>query len=160
QHQPGRDAAGLRLCPTAALMRGASADWIAEWRLRRMRSVCRLRGERAMKTIRATAFLIAMALGLALPAAGQASSTSAGERHADNEAKSDDKVKEAQPPSKGFNEYENFRGMVNSFGSLLKLDSTLGYDFNQHIGVFAGIPLYFASDVHATPGQTMVHSAG
>jgi hypothetical protein len=61
---------------------------------------------------------------------------------------------------KGFNEYENFRGMVNSFGSLLKLDSTLGYDFNQHVGVFAGVPLYFASDSSGTPGQTRIRDAG
>ena len=47
---------------------------------------------------------------------------------------------------KGLNEYENFRGMVNSSGSLFKLDSTLGYDFNRYLGVFAGVPLYFAKE--------------
>jgi hypothetical protein len=63
-------------------------------------------------------------------------------------------------PVKGFNEYENFRGMVNSSGSLFKLDSTLGYDFNRYLGIFAGVPLYFANDSGRTPGQTRVHDAG
>ena len=53
----------------------------------------------------------------------------------------------AQPASssqmRGFNAYESFRGSADSFGAVLKLDSSLGYDFNRHVGVFAGIPLYF-----------------
>ncbi len=61
---------------------------------------------------------------------------------------------------KGFNAYENFRGMVNHSGTLLKLDSTLGYDFNRYFGVFTGVPLYFASDSSNTPGQTRLHDAG
>lgn len=67
---------------------------------------------------------------------------------------------EQAPEIKGFNEYENFRGMVNHSGSLLKLDSTLGYDFNSHIGVFAGLPLYFANDTSNSAGQTRIHDAG
>jgi hypothetical protein len=59
---------------------------------------------------------------------------------------------------KGFNEYENFRGMANSSGSLLKLDSTLGYDFNRYVGIFTGVPLYFAND--STGSATSVHAAG
>ena len=46
--------------------------------------------------------------------------------------------------SKGFTEVETFQGTVNSESNLLKLDSTVGYDFNKHFGVFGGVPLYFA----------------
>jgi hypothetical protein len=67
---------------------------------------------------------------------------------------------QAIDPIKGFNAYENFRGMIKSSGTLLKLDSTVGYDFNRYFGAFAGVPLYFASDSSNTPGQTRLHDAG
>lgn len=63
-------------------------------------------------------------------------------------------------PIKGLNAYENFRGMINHSGTLLKLDSTVGYDFNRYFGLFTGVPLYFASDSSSTPGQTRLHDAG
>src|SRR5215472_8965107 len=48
----------------------------------------------------------------------------------------------ASPESKetpqGFTEVEAFQGTVNSDVRLLKLDSTLGWDFNRHFSVFAG----------------------
>ena len=47
---------------------------------------------------------------------------------------------------KGFNAYVRLRGTANSAGALLKLDSSLGYDFNRAFGVFVGIPVYFAHD--------------
>jgi hypothetical protein len=44
---------------------------------------------------------------------------------------------------------------VNSEGSLLKLDSAVGYDFNKHFGVFGGLPLYFAHiSSSSTPAGT------
>lgn len=46
----------------------------------------------------------------------------------------------------GFNAYVRLRGTGNSTGVLLKLDSSLGYDFNRSLGVFVGIPVYFAHD--------------
>lgn len=45
---------------------------------------------------------------------------------------------------KGFTEIESFQGTVYSSERVLKLDSALGWDFNSHFGVFAGVPLYFA----------------
>lgn len=45
--------------------------------------------------------------------------------------------------TKGFTEIESFQGTVNSSENVLKLDSTLGWDFNKHFGVFAGVPVYF-----------------
>jgi hypothetical protein len=107
-----------------------------------------------MKSVLAPVFSIIVCLSMPLCAISQNPATSHTEQSAGRQA--------GEGPSeiKGFNEYENFRGMVNSFGSLLKLDSTLGYDFNRHVGVFAGLPLYFANDSSGTPGQTRVHDAG
>lgn len=102
-----------------------------------------------MKSVFAPIFSIIVFLSMPVCAIGQNPTSSLGQSSGRQSA-----------DIKGFNEYENFRGMVNSFGSLLKLDSTLGYDFNRHIGVFAGLPLYFANDSSGTPGQTRVHDAG
>lgn len=46
---------------------------------------------------------------------------------------------------KGFTEMETFQGTLNSTDRLIKIDSMAGYDFNKHFGVFAGLPIYFAS---------------
>lgn len=51
----------------------------------------------------------------------------------------------AQSSQKGFTEVETFQGTVNSDSRLFKLDSTMGWDFNKHFGVFGGVPLYIAS---------------
>lgn len=47
--------------------------------------------------------------------------------------------------SKGFTEIESFQGEMSSQEKLVKLDSTVGYDFNKHFGVFTGLPIYFTS---------------
>lgn len=47
---------------------------------------------------------------------------------------------------KGFNEYEEFQGIVDATNTILKLDSTLGYDFNRYAGIFVGVPLYFVHE--------------
>ena len=46
---------------------------------------------------------------------------------------------------KGFTGFEEFQGTLNSDSKIFKLDSNAGYDFNQHFGVFVGMPLYFAN---------------
>jgi hypothetical protein len=53
--------------------------------------------------------------------------------------------KSSTETDKGFTEVETFQGTMNSESNLLKLDSTVGYDFNKHFGVFAGVPVYFAN---------------
>jgi hypothetical protein len=53
---------------------------------------------------------------------------------------------------KGFTEFETIQGTFNSDSRLMKFDSTLGWDFNKHFGVFGGVPLYFTS----TPASTTV----
>jgi hypothetical protein len=112
-----------------------------------------------MKSILCQVFSVIVCFGMAAPAISQNPATSGPGQNVDRQSS------EGPAPvhgfnEHGFNEYENFRGMVNSFGSLLKLDSTLGYDFNRYVGVFAGVPLYFANDTSGTPGQTRVHDAG
>src|SRR5438270_5048583 len=46
---------------------------------------------------------------------------------------------------KGFTGFESFQGSLNSDSKMFKLDSSAGYDFNKHFGLFAGMPLYFAN---------------
>jgi hypothetical protein len=48
-------------------------------------------------------------------------------------------------PTKGFTGFEAFQGSLNSDSKMFKLDSNVGYDFNKHFGVFAGMPFYFAN---------------
>lgn len=60
---------------------------------------------------------------------------------------------EPETGSRGFNAYESFRGSVDSVGTVLKVDSSAGYDFNQHVGVFAGVPLYFSHDSEIIAGE-------
>jgi hypothetical protein len=69
----------------------------------------------------------------------------------------------AQKPSapatdtpQGFTEVESFQGAVSSGERVLKLDSTVGWDFNRHFGVSAGVPLYLAhvSSTTTTTGTT------
>jgi hypothetical protein len=69
----------------------------------------------------------------------------------------------AQKPSanstntdKGFTEVESFQSTLNSQEKLFKLDNTLGWDFNKHFGVFAGVPVYFVQvpSITTTTGTT------
>lgn len=47
---------------------------------------------------------------------------------------------------RGFNAYTSISGLLLGSGSLIKLDSSVGYDFNRNFGLFAGAPLYFTND--------------
>ncbi len=46
---------------------------------------------------------------------------------------------------KGFTEFETVQGTVNSDSRLFKIDSTVGWDFNKHFGIYGGVPFYIAS---------------
>jgi hypothetical protein len=50
----------------------------------------------------------------------------------------------------GFTEIEEIQGNFSSSERLFKLDSTLGWDFNKHFGVFGGVPVYFVQVPSAT----------
>lgn len=54
---------------------------------------------------------------------------------------------------KGITGIETFQGTLNTADKVFKLDSNIGYDFNQHFGMFAGIPVYF-SNASATTSST------
>lgn len=58
---------------------------------------------------------------------------------------------------RGFSEYETFQGVIGASDSILKLDSTLGYDFNRYAGIFVGVPLYFAHE--SASGSSPVFTA-
>lgn len=49
---------------------------------------------------------------------------------------------------KGFTLFEEFRGSTSDQGQFTILDTSLGYDFNQHVGIDIGVPYYF---FRATP---------
>jgi hypothetical protein len=55
---------------------------------------------------------------------------------------------------KGFTAIESFQGSLNSSNKLLRLDSTLGYDFNKHFGVFAGVPMYYSNILDTSLAST------
>jgi hypothetical protein len=55
---------------------------------------------------------------------------------------------------RGFNAYESFRGTADSAGAVLKLDSSVGYDFNRNVGIFFGLPLYFTHDSASAAGPS------
>lgn len=46
---------------------------------------------------------------------------------------------------RGFTEVESFESTLNSQEREFKLDSNVGWAFNQHFAVFTGVPLYFVS---------------
>jgi hypothetical protein len=80
---------------------------------------------------------VGLALMLAIPGFGQQKPT--------------DKANE----EKGFTFYETFQGSANELGQVMKLDTTVGYDFTKHYGVDFGVPFYFVS-----PSSTETSSGG
>jgi|SRR5713101_59559 len=84
-----------------------------------------MRGDLQLKSCRFKLVYCIVALGMSVSAMGQDSP------QVDEE--------------KGFTAIESFQGSLNSSNKLLRLDSTLGYDFNKHFGVFAGVPLYYSN---------------
>lgn len=75
-------------------------------------------------------FVAALLAGAALVAQGQ-------NTQAPSQTRIDD--------DKGITGFEAFQGTINSDSRIFKLDSNLGWDFNKHFGVFAGVPFYFAN---------------
>jgi hypothetical protein len=63
---------------------------------------------------------------------------------------------------KGITWFESFQGTINSDSRIYRIDSNLGWDFNKHFGVFAGVPVYFANVPRntTTNGTTTTTNAG
>lgn len=66
----------------------------------------------------------------------------------------------ADVPFRGFNAYASVSGLVARSGSLLKLDSSVGYDFNRNFGIYAGVPLYFTNSLDGSSSSPRVTGAG
>ncbi len=74
----------------------------------------------------------------------------------------------AQPPAgsngdkRGFALYESFEGSSNSLGQVTRLNSAIGYNFNQYFSVDAGLPVYFinASDTAVANGAQSGNGIG
>jgi hypothetical protein len=64
----------------------------------------------------------------------------------------------------GLGEMEAMQGELGSSGSVIRLDSTVTYDFSKHFGVFGGVPFYFvgapATTTTAGTASTSTHGAG
>lgn len=96
-----------------------------------------------------------MSLGVVFLIASLAGSASAQDSASALPAATLPKEPTADNRYQGFNEYETFRGLVTTSGSLLKLDSSLGYDFNRNFGIFVGMPLYFSSNFESNTAGSM-----
>jgi hypothetical protein len=59
----------------------------------------------------------------------------------------------------GFTFYERFQGSVNTLGAVNQLDTSVGYNFNSHFGVDAGIPVYFVRPSSSTTTTTGTSSS-
>jgi len=51
---------------------------------------------------------------------------------------------------KGITGFVTLQGTINSDSRIYKLDSNLGWDFNKHFGVFAGVPVYVTNVPRST----------
>lgn len=66
------------------------------------------------------------------------------------------RAQSGEDSSKGLTWYESVMGTSSSLGTVTRVDSTIGYNFNQHFGVDVGAPLLFvnASSTTATTYQS------
>lgn len=49
----------------------------------------------------------------------------------------------AQSPESGFSFYSSFQGNSSSNGVVMRLDNSVGYNFNRFLGIDVGLPVYF-----------------
>ena len=85
------------------------------------------------RNMRHSLLMTLLAVGLCFPFAA---SSSAQARHAVED--------------KGFTAFEEFRGTTSDQGQVFILDTSIGYDFNSHVGLDVGAPYFF---VRATPNR-------
>ena len=67
-------------------------------------------------------------------------------------AQSTQSAKPAAQGDKGFTSYAEFGGTSNVDGQVYRLESSVGYNFNQHFGVDVGVPIYFVRPSTTTGG--------
>jgi hypothetical protein len=61
---------------------------------------------------------------------------------------------EPSKDSSGFTGYAAFGGSSNSQGQIYVLSTSVGYDFNRHLGADLGVPFYFIYPSSSTPGTS------
>jgi hypothetical protein len=70
----------------------------------------------------------------------------------------------SEPPVRrsdvGWQWVEQFGGSANSDGQVMALTSTGGWNFNSHVGLFAGMPVYFVHNSSSTTGTSSVNGIG
>ncbi len=65
-------------------------------------------------------------------------------------------------PERGVTSYFSFGGSSNTLGQIYKLDTSVGYKFNKHFAMDAGLPVYFvnASTASSTSGFSSKNGIG
>ncbi len=58
----------------------------------------------------------------------------------------------ADDDERGFASYVQFGGSVNSSGRVLKLDTSIGYNFSNHVSFDLGAPIYFVTSSSTNTG--------
>src|SRR4051812_42628092 len=69
---------------------------------------------------------------------------------------------QSQADERGFVSFAEFGGSFNSSGHVVKLDTSVGYNLSEHIGVDFGVPFYFAggTSTSTTGSKTTASSTG
>src|SRR5581483_2350885 len=60
----------------------------------------------------------------------------------------------ADSEESGWTFYERFQSSINSLGAVNQLDNSVGYKFNSHFGVDAGLPVYFVWPSNSSTSTT------
>lgn len=66
----------------------------------------------------------------------------------------------AQRTDIGWQWVEQFAGSANTDGQVMALTSSGGYNFSSHLGIVAGLPVYFVHNSSSTTGATAVNGIG
>src|SRR5579872_3602456 len=66
---------------------------------------------------------------------------------------------ESDEATRGFTFTERFQSSINTLGSVNDLDSNIGYNFNSHVSVDGGLPVYFVRPSNSTTSTTSTSSS-
>jgi hypothetical protein len=61
---------------------------------------------------------------------------------------------ESDDAARGFTFTERFQSSMNTLGSVNEIDSNVGYNFNSHLSVDGGLPVYFVRPANSTTSPT------
>lgn len=66
---------------------------------------------------------------------------------------------ESDDAARGFTFTERFQSSINTLGSVNDLDSNIGYNFNSHLSVDGGLPVYFVRTSNSTTSTATASSS-